>query len=144
MALLLLLGGFLGCGRPATDPCTSEPIHGTCVAVDLSAPPAGFTLDASRWSHAIEESARWWGASPDTLRGWQIVVSGEAVDCGGDAAMGCTDAPTITLYLLTDEQCPEWFLPHEFGHALIGDPEHRDPRFKDAYQAIADLPGCAP
>jgi hypothetical protein len=79
-----------------------------------------------------------WGGSPDSLGGYRLVLEQKPFDCGrsGEAAervVGCTwpDEKLIQVLAL-GAACPEaTTIAHEVGHAVLGDAQHRDPRWRD-------------
>jgi hypothetical protein len=146
IALMVTLLGTAGCGSVLPEPpCDMSPMHGVCIGLDSAQPPAPPPLDTDRWAFALERSAAWWGARPHNLDGIRVGLSAQPIECGEYGARnGCESGGIVWLYLYPHDPCPEWFLPHEIGHALIGDEHHVDPRFSDAHLAIRDLPGCEP
>ena len=147
--LLLSCGGtgYKECPQiVATDsmpPCTDQPYTGVCLGTDGC---VSETLDVSRWQQALTESAAWWGVDVSALVGLSIGMSARLIKCGTSDTNGCevggTPNGVIWLSDLYGDSCPEWFLPHEVGHFLIGDPNHTDPRFALAHCAVQSLPGC--
>ncbi len=77
-----------------------------------------------------------WGASPEVLEGWQVVFRQTVFDCGkvsSDFSLGCTErGPERIQVLAWGSACAEaTALAHEVGHVVLGDPDHRDARWRD-------------
>jgi hypothetical protein len=95
---------------------------------------------AERTTSAADAAARAWGGSRDSLDGWIVrYVGGDFIDCDGTRADGCSSAGALggggTMRLLASASptCLEaTSLAHEVGHAVIGDHDHRDPRWRDS------------
>jgi hypothetical protein len=91
-----------------------------------------------RVAAAAAAAARTWGASPQALDGYEIVLEQRPFDCGragaeADRVVGCTwrDGRVIQVLAL-GAACPEaTAIPHEIGHAVLGDDGHRDHRWRD-------------
>jgi hypothetical protein len=83
-------------------------------------------------------AAQVWGASPQVLDGYRLVLEQRPFDCGragddADAVVGCTwrDSRVIQVLAL-GAACPEaTAIAHEVGHVVLGDDDHRDPRWWD-------------
>jgi hypothetical protein len=146
IALTVTFFGTAGCGSVLPEPpCDTVPAHGVCIGLDPEYPPKPPPLDSDRWTYALEKSAEWWGLYYHQMKGVQIGLSAQPIECGKYGPRnGCESGGIIWLYVFEGDPCPEWFLPHEMGHVAIGDEYHKDPRFKDAHLAIRDLPGCEP
>jgi hypothetical protein len=112
---------------------------------------------SQRVSAVAAGAARVWGASPEALDGYLVVLEQRPFDCGrtgveADRIVGCTwqDRRLIQVLAL-GVACPEaTALAHEVGHAVLGDNGHRDPRWRDRgfkaslLEAMRDTapPGC--
>ncbi|MBK9517586.1 MAG: hypothetical protein IPO09_09575 [Anaeromyxobacter sp.] len=133
-----------GCGREPT-PCPSAEGAFACVAgATLAAPPVptceypvtDLTGVVERTERALEIAGEVWGVVPsDYLRGWTISYCGGWFLCGsGDSACwtyGCArlDRAVIAAAVNPATRCLPGVLIHELGHLVVGDREHRDPRF---------------
>ena len=91
-----------------------------------------------RVSAAAGGAAEVWGASARALDGYQLVLEQRPFDCGrtgveADRIVGCTwRAGRVIQVLALGSACPEaTAIAHEVGHALLGDDDHRDPRWRD-------------
>ncbi len=125
-----------GCAR--TWPCQPG---GACVAgIPMIGLPPG---TEARVASEVALSLAYWGGGPSDLDGWRVVYSTTLYP-----GAGLTDHGDSTMtVLLVSSACPEVSpLPHEIGHALIGDPHHNDPRWRGFgaiwAAALAD-PACA-
>lgn len=123
------------CGGPERSPLS--------VAVD--GPIAPYAPDyvsapdlEQRVSAVADGAAQVWGAPADDLAGYRILLEQQPFDCGrsgedAERIVGCTwqDRRLIQVLAL-GAACPEaTALPHEIGHAILGDNEHRDARWRD-------------
>jgi hypothetical protein len=133
-----------GCG--ARKPCPGAEGAFACVdGATLAAPSScEFPLTSvsgleSRTAKALEIAGVVWGVEPtDYLTGWVISFCGGWFVCGGgDSATwtyGCTRTDTEVITAAAGpSHCLSGVLIHEFGHVVVGDRAHRDPRF-----AVAD------
>jgi hypothetical protein len=78
----------------------------------------------------VKRAVAFWGGAPDSLRGWELILSDEN-PC--DGCMGLTEHYRSTMWAHVYPHCyPGSFstIAHEIGHAIIGDGDHRDPRWK--------------
>lgn len=107
--------------------------------------PGGLCLEpgAPDLSRVEADALAWWG--PGDLRGWRVEFR-EHLDGGAD---GLTRwGPRLIQLRPGDPRCPETYarwLPHEIGHALHGDPDHLDPRWRDEPAVVeAMLSRCDP
>jgi hypothetical protein len=89
--------------------------------------------------------AEYWSGSDDLApwRAWELRFEASAMNCGSleGRAMGCTDHGDRVMSVSTKDpssyhykwqvRCVEVTeVIHEMGHALIGDHDHRDPRWR--------------
>jgi hypothetical protein len=88
-----------------------------------------------------------WGAGAEALNGWKIEFTPYKIPCRDDPCDGCAFMDERRLAVRQWGLCPEQTaLIHEIGHAVIGDPEHRDPRWAhysaSLYEWLAAHPEC--
>jgi hypothetical protein len=140
IAVALVIGSAACGGGHAPD----YEIHGVGVVVHSS---AAFTRSgdfASRVENTVDAALLYWRGGWANLRGKTIHFEGERyVRCGGvQSAIGCYDGD---IHVSTQDAgvtftCVEQtVLVHEVGHAVIGDPDHLDPRWMDFAPLEADL-----
>ena len=145
---LLALCGLLAlasCGNPGGATRGLE-VRGALVVVDSTAP---FTLQTDfpgRLDSTIDEALRYWGGTWAALDGKTITLAGDLhVPCEGvTEASGCYDGAirVSTRDVATVFDCvEETVLVHEIGHAVIGDPDHTDPRWMDFAAVQSQLEG---
>jgi hypothetical protein len=141
---------FAGCGSASLDSTgASAPafvVHETGVVVSSDAP---FVLSSdlpSRLESTVSAALSYWGGSWNDLAGTTISLEGTRyVACLGTSdAVGCYDGSVrvSTSDAGTPFDCVEQTsLVHEIGHAVIGDPNHTDPRWMDFDAVAAALGG---
>jgi hypothetical protein len=143
-AVLPLLLAFTACS--GGDPADFY-VHGAPVRVETSVPFAARPDLQARMDGALGAALGYWGGTWKDLAGTRIVLlDGPYVPCGGaPGAVGCYDGE---LRISTSDpgagafRCVEQtVLVHEVGHAIIGDPEHTDPRWMDFEALQAALSG---
>jgi len=141
--LALVLAGLLAACGPRPD----FELHGVPVVV---ASQTAFATQADlpgRLGSTVEAALGYWGGSWSDLRQVTITLEdGRYVQCLGHAsATGCFDGRDLrvsTQDLGTPFACVEQtVLVHEVGHAVIGDPDHLDPRWMDFEPVAASLEG---
>lgn len=122
-------------------------VHGVLVSVRSD---ASFTTRQdfpSRVEKTVDAALQYWGGSWSNLQGASIVFdSGSHVGCAGHSdATGCyengelsvsTSDASFTYYCVE-----ETVLVHEVGHAVIGNPDHTDPRWMDFTTVMDSLQG---
>jgi hypothetical protein len=121
-------------------------VRGTAVVVNST---AAFTRSAdfpARVESTLDAALRYWGGDWSHLDGRTITFEGERnVPCRGhDGAVGCFDGNirvTTRDVSFTYSCVEETALVHEVGHAVIGDPQHTDPRWMDFSPVQRDLQG---
>jgi hypothetical protein len=121
-------------------------VRGARVVVRTEAPFAQSTDFPQRVESTIEAALSYWGGSWEHLAGKNLYFEGAShVRCGDvDGAIGCYDGD---IHVSTEDagrtvRCvEETVLVHEIGHAIIGDPDHRDPRWMDFSALNRDLEG---
>jgi hypothetical protein len=141
--LALVLAGLLAaCGsRPDFE------LHGVPVVVASQTSFATQPDLPGRLGSTVEAALGYWGGSWSDLRQVTITLEdGRYVQCLGHAsATGCFDGRDLrvsTQDLGTPFACVEQtVLVHEVGHAVIGDPDHLDPRWMDFEPVAASLEG---
>jgi hypothetical protein len=128
------------CGREG--PAPDFTVRGTGVVVRTDAAFAASADFPARVESTLDAALAYWGGDWGRLDGVTVTFEGApSVECGGaHGAIGCYDGdirvttrdPSVELTCV--EQTA---LVHEVGHAVIGDPDHRDPRWMD-FRALAD------
>jgi hypothetical protein len=121
-------------------------MRGAAVLVSSTAP---FTLHPdfpARVESTVAEALRYWGGTWAMLDGKTITLTDDRhVVCPGTAgATGCYDGSIriSTRDLESVSSCiEETVLVHEIGHAVIGDPDHLDPRWLDFGAVARELEG---
>jgi len=101
---------------------------------------------APRIESTVAAALEYWGGSWSDLNGKSIEFDSAAhVQCAGvSAAVACYDGDirVSTQDAGTTLPCvEETALVHEVGHAIIGDPDHTDPRWMDFSTVAAKLRG---
>ena len=122
-------------------------VNGDGIGVKTDAPFARGSDVQPRVEETLSAALTYWGGSWSDLLGRRIsLLEGPYVPCGsatgatgcfdGDLAISASDPGTGTF------SCVEQtVLVHEVGHAVIGDPEHTDPRWMDFGSLVAALGG---
>jgi hypothetical protein len=144
-AASLALASLAACGGPAV-PVPDFFVRGAGIVVDSSAPFALRPDFPARTESTIDAALKYWGGSWQVLEGRTVTFEGEQhVACPGSPdAIGCYDGNirvstrdvAFTYYCVE-----ETVLVHEVGHAVIGDPDHLDPRWMDFAPVMEDLAG---
>ncbi len=137
------LVAFAGCNGLDSPQFT---VRDTAVVVRSS---AAFTRQPdlpARVESTIDASLAYWGGTWSQLSGKMIVLDGSAhVSCTGhEGAVGCYDGDiqVSTQDAGSTLHCvEETVLVHEIGHAIIGDPNHLDPRWMDFSPVFQALQG---
>ncbi len=137
----VLLAGCSGAGN-ASD----FAVRGTNVVVNSTVPFTRHSDFPSRVESTIDAALKYWGGTWDDLRGKSLVFEADQhVACeGSQNAIGCYDGDirVSTRDFGTPFNCvEETVLVHEIGHAIIGDPDHTDPRWMDFSSVMRDLEG---
>lgn len=144
IALLCIAGA--GCGWP-DRPDYQLPGSGLSVAIQTTAPwahdPAG--TFPTTLADDVDRAVAFWGGGDGALRGWELVLT-DGNPCAG--CLGLTEYSRNTMRTHTYPHCyPGAFsnVAHEIGHALIGDSDHHDPRWKIVDGGGLNPPGeCVP
>ena len=144
-ASLALLGGLVACGS-RVEPVPDFRVRGAAIVVNSSAP---FALQAdlpARIESTVDVGLAYWGGNWRILDGMTITLEGDRyVDCGGmGGAIGCYDGDirvSTQDASITFSCVEQTVLVHEIGHAVIGDPNHLDPRWMDFASVTQDLTG---
>jgi hypothetical protein len=129
-----------GGGQPSPD----VNVRGTNIVVDSAAPFTRHADFPARVESTLDVALKYWGGTWSDLRGKTVAFEGTLhVDCvGSPDAIGCYDGGTIrvsTRDVGTEFNCvEETVLVHEVGHAIIGDPDHTDPRWMD-FSSVAQV-----
>lgn len=133
LTIALLLAAACGGSEPST------------LSVAVDGPIAPYAPDylaapdlEQRVSAVAAGAAQVWGAPPEALAGYRLLLEQRPFDCGrsgveADRIVGCTwqDRRLIQVLAL-GAACPEaTAIAHEVGHAVLGDSGHRDSRWRD-------------
>jgi hypothetical protein len=140
-----MLGGLAACGTGGDQPPDFS-VRGVGVVVSSSAP---FALKAdlpSRIESTVDAALGYWGGDWRLLGGTTITLEGERyVPCARmSGTIGCYDGNirVSTQDAGSNYSCVEQtVLVHEIGHAVIGDPDHLDPRWMDFSEVTQELAG---
>ncbi len=116
-------------------------VRGVGVIVESAAPFASRADLPGRIEETADAALAYWGGSWTHLEGATIsLLDSQYVPCSAPHAIGCYDGdirvstrdPSLGTWHCVEQTA----LVHEVGHAVIGDPEHRDPRWMD-FEAVA-------
>jgi len=125
------------CGDPGWD--GEDDIHGAHLEVQISDPRWMAHYDSrdpafrKELHDAIEMGAASWGTSPDSVKGWRIILQDRII---GGRYSGWTDYDTRTIVIDVTSTCDMFHssLMHELGHVKkwdppfsSGDDDHSDP-----------------
>ena len=148
--LALLLVGGCGGALPRDEPAALD-VRGAVVTLDTQAPFARAPDFPARLESTIDAALAYWGGAWSILEGTSIELTDTPrVPCGGAAsALGCQEARSIRLTVQDPSIGPfacveQTVLVHEIGHAVVGDPNHLDPRWMELEpleRALAGRPG---
>jgi hypothetical protein len=140
VALALLVG----CG--GTQAAQAQKAQGVRAVLDTTAPFASAPDFQARLDNTIDAALQYWGGSWGDVDGRSItLVDDQFVDCRGTSALGCFDGnfrlttrdPGIGTFACIEATV----LVHEIGHAVIGDPDHTDPRWMQMDALSTELSG---
>jgi hypothetical protein len=133
-----------GCGGAAPEPSAT----GVQVVLETTAPFAAAPDFQPRLDDTIDVALGYWGGTRADLAGKTILlVDGPYVrGCQGAVAVGCYDGRTLAVStrdpsLGTFACVEETTLVHEIGHAVLGDPDHLDPRWMQMDEVAQALEG---
>jgi hypothetical protein len=142
-ALALLLAGTSCGGGDRPD----FYVNGVGIVVRTDAPFARSPDFQARVEETVSAALAYWGGSWGDLDGRRIsLLDGPYVPCGGSkGATGCYDGdlaisasdPGTGTFSCVEQTV----LVHEVGHAVIGDPDHTDPRWMDFGSVVVALGG---
>ena len=130
MALALLALTSCG-GTPLRVEVATSPAPLEELPAYLSAP--GLEAHVREVAAAMAEG---WGGDSSALDGYLIRFEQHLITCGAsDLADGCTRGSESVIDLLAwGSACVEaTVLAHEVGHVVIGDSDHRDPRWREPH-----------
>jgi hypothetical protein len=144
-ARALIRSAFLTSALLLSTACGGGAGSSTPVAVTVDgrvAPYAPVYLSspdlASRARTVLSGAAAVWNAPATALDGYLLVFEQTPFDCGktgpeADEITGCTwEDKRVIQVLALGAACPEaTVIAHEVGHALLGDNDHSDPRWRD-------------
>ena len=133
---------LVSCGQATPD----FDVRGTGVVVRSDAPFTRHADFAARVESTVDAALKYWGGNWSDLAGKNLVFEGgQHVECNGaDNAIGCYDGEIRVSTQDAGVTLPcveETVLVHEVGHAIIGDPNHEDPRWMDFSPVTQDLQG---
>jgi hypothetical protein len=142
LAALALLLATTSCGGGA-----DFYVNGVGIVVRTDAPFARSADFQGRVEGTIQVALAYWGGGWGDLAGRRIsLLEGPYVPCGDSTgAIGCYDGdlavsasdPGVGTFSCVEQTV----LVHEVGHAVIGDPDHTDPRWMDFSAVSAALDG---
>ncbi len=150
---LAVLALVAGCAEPREDD-----LFGMILDVRSTQPWATDPALRQRVHALVEATCAYEGLDPTMLWGMTLRIEDSGIACGGvEGARGCTwrDQGLVSVSTLAwtvyeppvpcVEDTP---IPHELLHVKIGDPQHLDPRWRDAtyWRALAvrvDRLGCS-
>ena len=81
-------------------------------------------------SARLDEAMALWGVDRGFWSGYTVTVRAINGRCVDVWANGCTSRSNQTIWVVPIMHDRTHNLVHELGHAVIGDPDHNDPRFK--------------
>ena len=129
------------------SPSVSFSVQGVGVVVQTDALFAKQPDLPGRIESTVDQALQYWGGTWGDLQGMTIILEGEQyVPCSGsNDAIGCYDGnihvstrdPTLGSWHCVEETV----LVHEIGHAIIGDPDHNDPRWMNFLPVLSALGG---
>lgn len=146
MAWLVPVLALAACGEARAP--VDFAVRDVGVAVRTDAPFARAPDLPARVESTLQAGLDYWGGDWRALRGSTLYLQGSAwVACRGSArAVGCWDGDLRISTLDAGQAVPcveATVLVHEVGHAVIGDPRHRDPRWRDFGRVVDRLAGRA-
>ena len=131
------------CGGGATE----ESAAGVRVVLETSAAFATAPDFPTRLDETIDVALAYWGGTRADLDGKTIVLSDAPYVRGcAPTAVGCYDGeilavstrdPSLGSFACVEETA----LVHEIGHAVLGDPDHVDPRWMELDSVAEALSG---
>jgi hypothetical protein len=145
VAIALAISACGGGGGGAQD-ARAIRVENVNIVLATSAPFTQAADFPSRVQNTIDVALGYWGGSWSDVEGRSItLVDDSYVECNGSEALGCFDGnirlttrdPSIGTFACVEETV----LVHEIGHAVIGDPDHTDPRWMEMDQVAAELDG---
>jgi hypothetical protein len=140
---------FTGCGGGAGADASAGDldVHGAAISVDSAAPFTNQPDFPARLEDTLTAALQYWGGSWSDLDRLKITfVDDDHVACGDHpSAIGCFASGEIRVSTRdggSTFRCVEQtVLVHEVGHAIIGDPDHTDPRWMDFGSVVRALSG---
>jgi len=142
----VVVAALIACG--GSQQGEAHPAQGVRVVLDTTAPFAAAPDFRARLDNTIDAALQYWGGTWSDVDGKSItLVDDQYLDCNGSSALGCFDGdirittrdPGIGTFACIEETV----LVHEIGHAVIGDPDHTDPRWMEMDALAAELSGRA-
>jgi hypothetical protein len=146
-AIALAAAAIASCGLPNKPP--SEPdfaVRDVSVVVRSDAPFTQASDFPARVESTLDAALDYWGGNWNQLAGRSITFeAAQTVPCGSHrSAFGCFDGDirlTTRDPAFTFSCVEQTVLVHEVGHAVIGDPNHTDPRWMDFGALTSKLDG---
>lgn len=144
--LLLLACGGGDSSSDGADGAQVLQVRGLSVVVRSDAPFTRSVDFPSRLESTAAVALQYWGGSWSDLEDRTLTfTSAQDVGCSRSAALGCFDGD---LRVSTQDPGTGTFacleqtaLVHEIGHAVLGDPDHQDPRWMDLGYVAQQLRG---
>ncbi len=139
---LVCAAAIAGCGGGANGSGADFAVRQTAIVVNSTADFTKRSDFPARIESTVDAALKYWGGSWAQLDGRSITFEGDRfVACGNtSSAIGCFDGNirVSTRDVAFTYSCVEaTALVHEIGHAVIGDPDHTDPRWMD-FGAVID------
>jgi hypothetical protein len=130
----------------ACDPSSSPDVQVASLQSQTGAPFAQQPDFQERVDSTVQAALDYWGGRWDDFRDTKIVFTDSpTVLCHGRQALGCYDGEirltTQDPSLGTFSCVEQTVLVHEIGHAVIGDPNHDDPRWMEMDTLAEELSG---
>jgi hypothetical protein len=144
--LALAMGLAAACGGGGSG--EQADATGITVYLKTTAPFASEPDFDARLERTIDVATAYWGGTRQDLDGEVIEFVDEQnpEHCANASALGCYDGHTISVTTRdpsagTFACLEQTALVHEIGHAVIGDPNHTDPRWMEMDEVAGALAG---
>jgi hypothetical protein len=143
-AVVALLAGCGGSG--GSEGGQVQGPRGVRLVVDTTVPFVRAPDFQARLENTVDAALQYWGGTWSDVDGRTVtLVDSQYVDCNGVSSLGCFDGNirfTTRDPGMGEFACVEaTVLVHEIGHAVIGDPNHTDPRWMQMDALAAELSG---
>src|SRR3990172_683808 len=128
--VLTMTGCYIPCADFKGQPCSMRVGEGTCIILEGDVDER-WVGDPSRIYKLLDVSARYWGAEGiEALESYTVKLQDEPVG-GGNSGKHWGECDAILMSTGAPYQCLEQTaLAHEVGHAIVGDHDHKDPRWQ--------------